>query len=115
MTEREKKYLSDIVSSIEMIESFTLGINSFDIYTRDNKTKGAVERHLGIIGEAVNKFLKEADINQLVNATQIISLRNKLIHSYDNVDDAIIWSIITRHLTTLKEEVNRKMILADPD
>lgn len=26
-----------------------------------------------------------------MNASQIISLRNRLIHSYDNVDDSIIW------------------------
>ena len=29
-----------------------------------------------------------------------------LIHSYDNVDDSIIWSILTRHLSPLKEEVD---------
>lgn len=69
---------------------------------RDLKTKGAVERHLGIIGEAVNKFLKESQANQLKNASQIVSLRNRLIHSYDNIDDSIIWSILIRHLPPLK-------------
>jgi uncharacterized protein with HEPN domain len=109
MTEKEKKFLSDIARSIELIESFTKGIKSFDDYTRDLKTKGAVERHLGIIGEAVNKFLKEGNGNALTNASQIISLRNRLIHSYDSVDDAIVWSIITRHLSPLKEEVLKKL------
>jgi uncharacterized protein with HEPN domain len=61
MTEKEKKFLSDISYSIELIESFTNGINSFGEYSKDLKTKGAVERHLGIIGEAVNKFLKESN------------------------------------------------------
>ena len=28
---------------------------------------------------------------------------------YDNVDDSIIWSIITRYLTPLKEEVNNHL------
>ena len=63
---------------------------------------------LGIIGEAVNKFLKESNANVLKNATQIISLRNRLIHSYDTVDDSIIWSILTRHLKPLKDEINKK-------
>ncbi|MEJ0057192.1 MAG: HepT-like ribonuclease domain-containing protein [Bacteroidota bacterium] len=109
MTEKEKKFLSDISNSIELIESFTKDLKSFGEYEKDLKTKGAVERHLGIIGEAVNKFLKESNTNDLKNATRIISLRNILIHSYDNVDDSIIWSIVTRYLRPLKDEVNKKI------
>jgi uncharacterized protein with HEPN domain len=109
MTEKERKFLSDISNSIELIEDFTKDLKSFGEYQKDLKTKGAVERHLGIIGEAVNKFLKEADTNDLKNASQIISLRNRLIHSYDNVDDSIIWSIVTRHLKPLKEEIANKI------
>lgn len=56
MTEKEKKFLSDIVNSIALIEDFTRDIKSFADYQSDLKTKGAVERHLGIVGEAVNKF-----------------------------------------------------------
>ena len=109
MTEKEKKFLTDISNSIDLIETFTTEIKSFTEYQKDLKTKGAVERHLGIIGEAVNKFLKESTSNDLKNASQIISLRNRLIHSYDNVDDSIIWSIVTRHLRPLKEEINKKI------
>ena len=109
MTEKEKKFLSDILNSIELIEDFTKNSKSFAEYEKDLKTKGAVERHLGIIGEAVNKFLKEPNTNELKNASQIISLRNRLIHSYDSIDDSIIWSIITRHLPPLKNEVIKKL------
>ena len=109
MTEKEKKFLSDIINSIELIENFTKDLKSFAEYEKDLKTKGAVERHLGIIGEAVNKFLKESETNDLKNASQIISLRNRLIHSYDNVDDSIIWSILTRHLRPLEDEVKKKI------
>jgi uncharacterized protein with HEPN domain len=109
MTEKEKKFLSDISNSIELIETFTKDLKSFSEYQKDLKTKGAVERHLGIIGEAVNKFLKESTTNDLKNASQIISLRNRLIHSYDNIDDSIIWSIVTRHLRPLKDEINKKI------
>lgn len=109
MTEKEKKFLSDITNSIELIETFTKDLKSFAEYVKDLKTKGAVERHLGIIGEAVNKFLKESAANELKSASQIISLRNRLVHSYDNIDDSIIWSIVTRHLKPLKEEIYKKM------
>ena len=79
--------MSDTFNRIN--ESFTKDLKSFPEYEKDLKTKGAVERHLGIIGEPVNKFLKESGTNELQNASQIISLRNRLIHSYDSEDDSI--------------------------
>lgn len=109
MTEKDSKFLSDISQAIELIENFTQGIKSFFEYQKDLKTESAVERQLAIIGEAVNKALKESPENALNNATQIISLRNRLIHSYDNVDDSIIWSILTRHMGPLKDEVRKKL------
>lgn len=112
MTDRERKYLSDILSSIELIFSFMEDINSFEDYCDDNKTKSAIERQLGIIGEAVNKYLKTSGDTQLNFASQIISLRNRLIHSYDNIDDAIIWTIINRHLIPLHQEVSSKLSIS---
>lgn len=100
--------MSDISNSIALIEDFTKDLKSYTDYQKDLKTKGAVERHLGIIGEAVSKFLKESEANELKNASQIISLRNRLIHAYDNIDDSIIWSIVTRHLRPLKDEITKK-------
>lgn len=106
MTEREKKYLSDMLWAIELIESFMVGIVSYEAYLADYKTKSAVERQLAIIGEAINKFMKESADNKLENAKQIINLRNRLVHSYDTIDDAIIWSILFRYLQPLKIEIS---------
>ena len=101
--------MSDISNSINLIEDFTKELKSFSEYQSDLKTKGAVERHLGIIGEAVNKFLKESSANNLENASQIVGLRNRLIHSYDNIDDSIVWSILTKYLTPLRAEIDKKI------
>jgi uncharacterized protein with HEPN domain len=85
MTERVKKYLFDIMFSIEAIEDFLIGYD-FTKYKNDLKTKSAVERQLGIIGEAVN-------------------FRNRIIHVYDSIDDTIVWAIKTNHIPTLKNEI----------
>ncbi|MEQ8684469.1 MAG: DUF86 domain-containing protein [Imperialibacter sp.] len=109
MTEREKKFLSDIFKSILLIEQSTIDVASFAAYEKDTRTRAAVERHLGIIGEAVNKFLKESGNNEINHAHQIISMRNRIIHAYDDIDDSIIWSIVTRHLPLLKKEIDGKL------
>jgi uncharacterized protein with HEPN domain len=104
MTERSKKYLSDILISIEFIEEFTANIKNFPDYQLDTKTKSAVERQLGIIGEAVNKYRQEGNPD-LEQTQQIIQFRNRLIHAYDSVDDSIVWAIISNHLPQLKNEI----------
>ena len=105
MTEQGKKYLSDILRSIELIEQFTVTVNNYNDYSADLKTQSAVERQLGIIGEAVNKFDKLFPEITLENARRIVGFRNRLIHSYDAVDSSMIWAIIKRHLDPLKAEV----------
>jgi uncharacterized protein with HEPN domain len=105
MKEQGKKYLSDILQAVELIESFTVGIKDFDNYLSDLKTQSAVERQLGIIGEAANHFEKLNTGIKIENTRQIVGLRNKLIHSYDIIDPSIIWAILRNHLTPLKQEV----------
>ncbi|MCO6493739.1 MAG: hypothetical protein J5I98_35290 [Phaeodactylibacter sp.] len=50
--------MSDIEIAIGLIEDFLEGVDEFARYQTDEKTKSAVERQLGIVGEAVNKFRK---------------------------------------------------------
>jgi uncharacterized protein with HEPN domain len=69
------------------------------------KTQSAVERQLAIIGEAVNKLKQETNDFTLTSTKQIIDLRNRIIHSYDNIDNSIVWVIIKRHLLVLKQEI----------
>jgi len=104
MTERAKKYLFDVLFSIEAIEEFLIDIN-YQQYQEDLKTKSAVERQLGIIGEAVNKFSKENMGFELQNTREIVNFRNRIIHAYDSVDDSIVWAIKTNHLPVIKLEI----------
>lgn len=69
--------------------------------------KRAVERDLEIIGEAINRIVKrdESFHDKISNAKAIISLRNQVIHAYDNISDENIWSILTNHLPKLKAEI----------
>jgi uncharacterized protein with HEPN domain len=105
MTEKDLKYLSDIVLAINLIEDFTKDILNYKDYVTDLKTQSAVERQLGIIGEAVNKFDTQHPEIELQNARKIVGFRNRLIHSYDSIDNSMVWVIVKRHLTPLKNEV----------
>lgn len=105
MTEQGLKYLSDIRHAILLIESFTSSVSGYKDYVYDLKTQSAVERQLGIIGEAVNRFDSLNLGVQLNHSRQIVGMRNRIIHAYDAVDSSIIWAILKNHLPLLKAEV----------
>lgn len=105
MTIKEKKYLSDILTAILHIEQFVADTPTYAAYTSDLKTQSAVERQLGIIGEALNQYDKQPQRIELTNTRQIVGFRNRLIHAYDSLDDSLVWVIINRHLQPLKAEV----------
>jgi len=109
MTEQSKKYLSDIIRAIELIEQFSASTSTFQEYLLDQKTQSAIERQLSIIGEAVNKFDKLQPESTLENARKIVGFRNRLIHTYDAVDPSMIWAIIQKYIPLLKEEVQLKL------
>ena len=106
MSHDVKKYLFDVINAIELIQLFTSDVEDFFEFKKDLKTKSAVERQLILIGEAVNKAKKIDTDFELSHASQIISVRNRIVHSYDNIDDAIIWAIIKVHLNKLRAEIS---------
>ena len=59
-------------------------------FKRDLKTKRAVERHIEIIGEAVNRIAGVAPDIEISNSRKIIATRNRIIHGYDSVSEEII-------------------------
>jgi uncharacterized protein with HEPN domain len=103
---RIKVWLLDIQQSIDEIFLFLGEERNFISYQEDLKTKKAIERNLEIIGEAVNRIIK-ADANfQIKNAKNIIGTRNRIVHSYDNISDEVIWTIVCRELPELKKEID---------
>jgi len=107
MTEKQLKFLYDIKLAIDDIESyFDTETKTFDNYKKNSLLKRAIERNLEIIGEAINRILKEDPSFPIDNAKKIIGLRNQIIHGYDSVSDENIWGIIMVHLPKLKSEIN---------
>lgn len=107
MNERVLKCLYDIKIAVEEIDSFfETDTRDFENYKGNSLLKRAIERNLEIIGEAMNRILKEDPDFYLENAKRIIGLRNQIIHGYDTVSDESIWGIITNHLPKLKTEIN---------
>lgn len=104
------KYLTDIAISISRIDEFCIELSDFETFAADTKSRLAIERLLEIIGEATNQLLKLAPDIQISHAHKIVGLRNRIIHSYDDIDEVILWEIIQEYLPVLKTEVRNLLI-----
>ena len=107
MENKIKKLLFDILESVNNIEQYLGGKKIFEDYESNPMLQDAVERNLEIIGEAVNKVLFIIPDIEISNSRRIVDVRNKIIHGYDEIENAQIWGIIINHLPTLKKEVEK--------
>lgn len=104
MQHEVSKYLEDIIESISRIEEYTQAIKQFAEFKTNKMMYDAVQRRLGIIGEAMWKADKLNKNLPIIEKQKIISLRHILIHDYDLIDPAIVWTILQKHLPQLKQE-----------
>jgi uncharacterized protein with HEPN domain len=75
---------------------------------KDRKLNLALVRLLEIIGEAATRIPKEEQVRYAdISWSEIISLRNRLIHGYDKVDFDILWQIVSQDLPKLVESLRK--------
>ena len=91
---REAMILSKGKSAQELIDDRVLSL--------------AIVRLMEIVGEAANRVPHEKrSKHPEVPWTQIISLRNRLIHGYDAIDYEILWQILDHDLPELVFSLER--------
>lgn len=76
-----KAHLYDINTAIDEVYSFfELVPKRFEEYQKNLMLRRAIERNIGIIGEATNKLLKENPEIGISHSKAIIATRNRVIH-----------------------------------
>jgi len=69
---------------------------------KDRTLNLSLTRLLEIVGEAASRISKEGRANcPEIPWSQVVSMRNRLIHGYDAVDLDILWEIVTHDLPPL--------------
>jgi uncharacterized protein with HEPN domain len=106
-----RAYLLDVeTAATEILQDFIAGV-PLEAYPLDNKTRRAVERSLEIIGEALAQLRKRdpAVVTPIDQHSQIIGLRNVLIHEYGKVNDEQIWHTVQQKLPQLLHSVTAEL------
>lgn len=106
MHARSPKLLEDIRDAASFVGEVTQGCTLAQ-YSANRLLRQAVERNFEVIGEAVKRLAQVDPIcaEGIAQYPQIIAFRNILIHGYDLVDHALVWSTVQTQLPALLRDV----------
>lgn len=93
--------LWDMLDAARAVREFIAG-KSFEDYLRDRMLRGAVERHIEIIGEAASKVSRRfCEAHPEIPWHRIIAQRHVLVHEYGEIQDDLLWAVATIHIPIL--------------
>ena len=106
MHPRAPKLLEDIRDAADFVKTATRDL-ALEQFKQNRMLRQAVERNFEIIGEAVRRLEKDDPDTaaRIAHYRRIIAFRNVLIHGYDVIDPAIVWSAIADDLAPLLSDV----------
>lgn len=98
---RDDAYVLDILLAARKIVRFSEGFDA-EKFAADEVLQHAVMRLVQIIGEAARKITPAyKEDHPQIPWTQIIGMRNRLVHEYFRVETEIVWEVVERDIPAL--------------
>ena len=102
---RDKGRLEHILQAIERIKRYTLNTSFEDLIANDMMYY-AVVKNIEILGEASNMLTEEFSIKHPQTPwKQVNGMRNYIVHEYFQVDNNVVWDVITNDLPILEKQI----------
>ena len=101
---RERSEAASLYDMLQAAEATLRHVSgkSRDDYEQDELIRHAVERSIEIVGEAARRISKKfRDEHLEIPWRAVMATRNILVHDYDDVDNDIVWRIVTDHIPVL--------------
>lgn len=107
MTERDIVYLRQILEAISVVLKYIRG-KSLSDFESDQMLQDAVVRKIEIIGEGARRMSEEfVEAHRELPLVAAISMRNRLIHEYEDMDLKIVWDTVSVDLPILGDEIRK--------
>jgi uncharacterized protein with HEPN domain len=106
--------LWDMLDAARAIEEF-VGGSTFEVYLSNRMMRGAVERHLEIIGEAARHVSVSArEMLPEIPWTSVVGLRNIIAHEYGEIRHEKVWGICVDRLPGLIKQLEQSGVENPP-
>ncbi|MEL6352216.1 MAG: HepT-like ribonuclease domain-containing protein [Cyanobacteria bacterium J06627_28] len=97
-------YLENILASIIKIEAYIADTKTLEAFIQDGKTFDAVVMNLQVIGESVKQIPDHLRMTyHQIAWKSIAGLRDIISHTYDLLEEEIIWDAVHNELPQLYE------------
>ena len=107
---RDKKRLEHMLQAIERICRYTKGKN-FEDFIADDMMYYAVVKNIEILGEASNMLTEEfRQAHPKTPWKQVNGMRNYIVHEYFQVDNNVVWDVITNDLPILEQQIKEYLL-----
>ena len=99
---KDRERLEHILSAIDRVLRYTKGITYEELVSNDMMYY-AVVKNIEIMVEAANMLT-----NEFVSAhpetpwKQVRGMRNYIVHEYFQIDDVVVWDVVSNNLPTLR-------------
>src|SRR5580658_8033182 len=105
MSERDRVYLRDMLDAAREALTFAEGQDRSRLES-DRKLALALVMEIAIIGEAAGRVSREV-INSApgIPWPKMVSMRNRLIHRYSEINFDVLWDTVTASLPPLAAEL----------
>lgn len=98
-------YLADMVQAARDAMEFTAEL-TLPEWTRSRLHQHAVLKSLEIVGEAASQVSVETrEQFPMIHWTEIIGMRNRIVHAYFGVDFSVVWRTVQEDLPTLIDHI----------
>ena len=104
-TRRDSSFLNDILVATGKIGAIVAATSEKSFFA-DEIRQAAVLHHLTVIGEAMNRLSPAIrEMHPEVPWQQIVSVRNRIVHAYFDLDWQILWVAATEEVPALRQQI----------
>ena len=111
---RDEASILDALIFAKQILEFTTGMNQ-ESFAANLKTQYAVLYQITVLGEALRRISSEfQQQHPEIPYREVIGMRNKLVHDYDDVNIPLVWQVIETSIPDLIVVLERIVPLEEP-
>ena len=102
---RDRERLQHILAAIDRVQRYTDG-KTYEELVGNDMMYYAVVKNIEIMGEAANMLsIAFTDANPETPWKQVKGMRNYIVHEYFQIDDVVVWDVVTNNLPELREQI----------
>ena len=99
--------MEHILHAIDRVLRYTDG-KSYEELVSNDMMYYAVVKNIEIMGEAANMLTSDFITSHPETPwKQVRGMRNYIVHEYFQIDDVVVWDVVTNNLKPLREQIEK--------